>query len=388
MITLAIDNFEEGTGRPIPNGITREHYREGGWDTSSPYLDYPRIFYYAKESSIDIDIYHTPNAPNGAWYPMNIGWFDFTFDYFKLINPKAFKKGFKIVFFYHEADNPKMISRRITELCKQYDYHNVAVVSGNSAATDYKYTHYWPELEYMYRRSVDFTTVPKTHFKRRSKHFTALVRIDKLWRKVFMSNLWAKGLHKNGYFSYCQEQLGEQDDYDGLPLYNEWLAEQQPRVNDFIQAGPFFVDELSSDERNNYAVTPIELYEDSYFNIVLETFIDVDSSEGQFITEKTLKPILHCQPFICVAEHQHLKHLRELGYATFGHIWDESYDEIEDTNERFRAVMKLSEELARMPLDKLHDMYLEAEPTLLHNRSVLESDLSHRLGTLIDTIRN
>lgn len=388
MITLAIDNFQENTGRPLPNGMDPEKCRNDDFATEWPWLDYPRLFYYFKESEIPVSVVHTPQAPNNSWYPITIGWFDFTQDYFDLINPQALDKGMKIVFLYHEADNPEDINTRLTELADKHNYHNIAFISGNSAADQYEYTHYWPELEYMYQRSVDFSKASITHFKRRSKQFVALCRIDKLWRKVFMSNLWAKGLHKNGYFSYCQEQLGEQDDYDGLPLYNEWLAEQQPRVNDFIQAGPFFVDELSSDERNNYAVTPIELYEDSYFNIVLETFIDVDSSEGQFITEKTLKPILHCQPFICVAEHQHLKHLRELGYATFGHIWDESYDEIEDTNERFQAVMKLSEELARMPLDKLHDMYLEAEPTLLHNRSVLESDLSHRLGTLIDTIRN
>lgn len=386
MITLAIDNFEERTGRPLPNGITREHYQRGNFSTEYPWLDYPRIFYYAKESELDIEIFHTPNAPNGSWYPVTIGWFDFTLDYFNLINPRAFKKGFKIVFFYQEADNPQRISRRLRELADQHDYHNIALVSGNSVADDYKYTHYWPEVEYMFRRSVDFNQVPKTHFKRRSKHFIALCRIDKLWRKVFMSNLWAKELHKKGYFSYCQEQLGEQDDYNGLPLYNEWLASQQPRVDRFIKAGPFFVDQLSSEERNDYAITPTDLYEDSYVNFVLETNIDVDSSGGQCITEKTFKPILHCQPFICVAEHNHLKHLRELGYATFGHLWDESYDEIENSHDRFLAVMKLSEEIANKSLDELHDLYIEAEPTLLHNRQVLESSLTLRLEKLIQKI--
>lgn len=364
MITLAVDNFNGA--KPLGNAGQ----------------DYPKLFYYLKENNIDVEVYHTPNAPKGSWYPITIKWFDFNKDYFADINPLVFKHSYKIVFSYNEADNPKDINQRLTKLAKQYNHDDIAFISGNSSADQYKYTYYWPEVEYMFRRSIDFTTVPKTHFKRRSKHFTALVRIDKLWRKVFMSNLWAKGLHNRGYFSYCQEQLGQQDDYNGLPLYNEWLAEQQPRVDDFIQAGPFFVDSLTSDERNNYAVTPIELYEDSYFNIVLETNIDVDSSGGQCITEKTFKPILHCQPFICVAEHNHLKHLRDLGYQTFDNIIDESYDSIENSQERFERVMQLSEELANKSLDELHEMYIKVKDRLLHNRQLLESDLSYRLKKL------
>lgn len=386
MITLAIDNFQEGTGRPLPNGMDPAKCANDDFATEWPWLDYPRIFYYLKESEIPVSVVHTPNAPRDSWYPITIGWFDFTQDYFELINPRALDKGMKIVFLYHEADNPADINARLTELADKHNYHNIAFISGNSAADQYKYTYYWPELEYMYQRSVDFSKASITHFKRRSKQFVALCRIDKLWRKVFMSNLWAKGLHHNGYFSYCQEFLGEQDDWDGVPLLNEFLDSTKQQCLDFITAGPFYVDSLTSDQRNDYSVLMDDLYQDSYFNIVLETFIDVDSSGGQFITEKTLKPILHMQPFICVAEHHHLKHLRELGYATFDNIIDESYDDIENTQERFEAVMELSEELAGLDLDDWHEMYEKCTQQLLWNRIVLENDLSHRLKKLVERI--
>ena len=386
MITLAIDNFQHGTGRPLPNGMRPEQCANDDFAQQWPRLDYPRLFYYLKESKIDCVIKHTPEASSDAWYPMTIGWFDFTLDYFELINPEVLAKGMKIVFLYHEADNPKDINARLTELAKRHDHDNIAFISGNSSADQYQYTYYWPELEYMYRRSVDFTKASKTHFKRRSKHFTGLCRIDKLWRKIFMSNLWNKGLHTKGYFSYCQEFLGEQDDWNGVPLLNEFIAKHEPIYTEFIKEGPFFCDDLSSQARNDYSVLAEHFYDDSYFNIVLETFIDVDSSNGQFITEKTLKPILNNQPFIVVAEYNHMKHLRELGYETFNGIFDESYDAIENTQERFESVMRLSEELISLPLEELHDIYTKAVPILEHNRDKLENDITHRLCDLVERI--
>ena len=386
MITLAVDNFQPGNGRLLPNGLTPEQCVNDDFATKSPWLDYPRLYYYLKESKIAVQVKQTAEANTNDWYPVTIGWFDFTQDYFELINPLVIKKGLKIVFLYHEADNPKDINARLEELADLHNYDNIAFISGNSAADQYHFTHYWPELEYMYRRSVDFTKASLTQYNRRSKHFTALCRIDKLWRKVFMSNLWHKNLHLNGYFSYCQEFLGEQDDWDGVPLLNEFLTSQQPIWEDFIKAGPFYVDELTTTQRNDYSILMDDMYNDSYFNIVLETFIDVDSSGGQFITEKTLKPILHCQPFICVAEAYHLEHLRSLGYHTFERVFDESYDKVEDTQERFEMVMSLSQELAEMDLDSMHNLYKSVGDITMWNRIVLENNIRHRLKDLITKI--
>ena len=381
MITLAIDNFAD-RGKPLPNGLTLEQCANNNFTMQSPYLDYPRIFYYLKESDIDVEVKHTPQASEGAWYPITVSWFDHTVDYFELVNPLVFENKLKIVFFYQEADNPLHINERIKELCRKHDYYNVAFVSGNSRADQYEYTWYWPEVEYMFQRQVDFSKASLTHFKRRSKHYMALCRIDKLERRIFMSNLWKNGLDKRGYFSYCQEQLDQHNDYSGIDLYDEFLAEQDQLGKEFIKAGPFYVDSLTSEQRNDYSVLSDDMYQDSYFNFVLESFINIDGSGGQSMTEKTFKPILYCQPFICVAEHHHLKHLRELGYHTFDNIIDESYDDIENTQERFEAVMGLAQDLASIDLDTAHDMYKKCGDRLLENRVLLENVNGTRLKKL------
>jgi len=128
------------------------------------------------------------------------------------------------------------------------------------------------------------------------------------------------------------------------------------------------------------------MYQDSYFNFVLESFICIDGSGGQSITEKTWKPILHCQPFICLAEHHHLRHLHELGYHTFDNIIDESYDDIENTQERFEAVVALAQDLASIDLDTAHEMYKKCSDKLFENRVLLENVNGSRLRTLIENL--
>ena len=391
MIDLAIDHIDPVSGRPMPNGIPQEQHHL--IDVMDGYrLDYPRILYYLHECRIPRQIVETDQAPPGAWYPMVLGWFDSSADYLSKISPAAYKrirqKQMKLVFTYHEGDNPVKIRRRIDQLCGKHaiDPELVWLISGNSAANSVPGCVYWPELEFMYWRSVDKSAGAKYHPRPRSRAFTGLCRIDKLWRKVFMSELWANNLHKNGYFSYTQHLLGGEDDYFACALRNDYLYHRQPRMDQFIAAGPFFVDELDSDTHNNYAANMTNLYEDSYFNIVLETMIDVDNSGGEFVTEKTFKPIFNNQFFVAISSVNHLAHLRELGYQTFGRVIDEHYDTIEHNQERFEAVLSLTKDLCGRPLSELHVFYHELQPEIQHNYQVFVAGMRHRLQAVVDRI--
>jgi hypothetical protein len=391
MINLAIDNFDS-RGRPMPNGM---HPKDCvlNFSTKWPYLDYPRLFYYFKESNIPCTISSTQQAPDSSWYLLTIGWFDFTTDYFKLVSPLAYtkikNKQFKLIILYHEADNPKNISLRLQELSylHEIDVNQVHFISGNSIANTVPLCHYWPALEYMYRRDITFTEAANYHTNKRTKKYTALVRIDKLWRSIFMANIWKEHLHPDGYFSYNQVDLRQ--DYDHLTWLNqEYVLKNSSLVDNFLKAGPFFVDTLTDKERNTYSVLTSDLYSNSYFNIILETFFNVDSSRGQFITEKTLKPILHNQFFILVGPQGSLSHLRELGYKTFSKVIDETYDTISDDQLRFDTVLALTKQLCNKSLEELHELYLELEPEIKHNRTVLQQDLSHRLKLVVNQIEN
>ena len=361
MIYLAIDHRDPVSGRPMPNGIPLEqHHLIEQMDGHR--LDYPRILYYLHQCRIPQQIVETEQAPPGAWYPVVIGFFDFSADYIAMISSAAHtriqQKQMQLVFTYHEGDNPVHMREHINQLCANHaiDPKQVWLISGNSSADSVPGCVYWPELEFMYWRTVDRSAGAQYHSQPRSQAFTGLCRIDKLWRKVFMSELWADGLHQKGYFSYTQHLLGGEDDYFGCAL------------------------------RNDYTANMTDLYNDSYFNIVLETMIDIDNSGGQFITEKTFKPIFNNQFFVAVSSHNHMAHLRELGYQSFGRVIDEHYDSIENNQERFEAVLALTKSLCAKPLSELHLIYHELQPEIHHNHQVFVAGMRHRLQAVIDRI--
>jgi hypothetical protein len=388
---LAIDFFDPATGRAMPNGIPKELHRQIE-QMDGRRLDYPRLIYYLKQCGIDTKLVNTVDAPVGSLYPMVLGFFDFTLDYFSLLSPTAYEKiknkTMKLVFTYHEGDNPGRIRQRLDELCQKHQFDPAIVwfISGNSTANNYGNTAYWPELEFMYWRTVDLGSGAPFHDNKRTKKFTALCRIDKLWRSVFMSELWRNNLHQQGYFSYNQFDLGSESNYFDCALNNDYLALKQSQVDQFIAAGPFKADDLDSNTHNNYAANMSSFYSDSYFNIVLETMIDVDGSNGVFLTEKTFKPIFNNQFFIEVSSANTLKHLRELGYKTFSTCIDEHYDTIENNQERFECVIELAKNLIALPQDQLHAVYQNLKPEICYNSTVFQTGMKHRLAAVIKKI--
>jgi len=391
MIYIAVDHIHPVTGRPMPNGIPVEQHDQ--IDHMDGYrLDFPRIIYYLKDCKIPNQVVLTKDAPPGSWYPMVSGWFDFDQDYIAQIGKDALakikSKKMTLVFTYHEGDHPGRIRDRLNTLCEQHgvDKEMTWLISGNSSADQYQNCVYWPELEFMYWRTVDRNAGARYHLDPRSRAYTGLCRIDKLWRKVFMSDLWSHDLHKLGYFSYTQHLLGGEDDYYGCALRNSYLAGCQPRVDQFIAAGPFRVDELDTRAHNTYDQNMTDLYTDSYFNIVLETMIDVDDSGGQFVTEKTFKPIFNNQFFVVVSSVDHLRHLRDLGYQTFGRCIDESYDSTTNNQDRFEAVLNLTKSLIGFGQDHLHQLYINLAPEIRHNSQVFQKGMAHRLRAVADRI--
>jgi len=391
MIFIAVDHIHPVTGRPMPNGISVALHDQLDF-MDGKRLDFPRLIYYLRDCKIPVQVGRTTDVPVGAWYPMVLGWFDFDQDYIAQISNHALTKiklkKMILIFTYHEGDHPGHIRDRLNILCEQHgiDREMTWLISGNTAADQYPNTIYWPELEFMYWRTVDKNTGARYHLGPRSRAYTGLCRIDKLWRKVFMSDLWSHGLNEHGYFSYTQHLLGGEDDYHGCALNNRYLAQCQPRVDQFIAAGPFLVDDLDTRAHNTYNQNMSDLYTDSYFNIVLETMIDVDNSGGQFVTEKTFKPIFNNQFFVAVSSADHLRHLRDLGYQTFGRCIDETYDSITNNQDRFEAVLDLTKSLIGSGQDRLHQLYQDLAPEIHHNAQLFQSGMAHRLRAVVNRI--
>ena len=394
MIDFAFDRIIQGT--PYPNCALLDaipgHSSWSQFSVTFPNTDPFRLINYLESENIKYSAWPLEAAPVESFYPINVAFFRFDFDYFAHMSDTARQrvqnKTMKILFFYSEADNPQDIQQRLFDLCKQHNFDTELVyfISANSAAEKLDNFFYFPDDEIIYRLSQDLNQQTPFHSNLRPKKYTALVRVDKLWRAILMANLWTQQLHTDAFFSYNMVPLEGSYDYDGTPLYNDFLTQQQPLVDQFLQHAPFKADTLSSVEQNLYRTLVKEHYQDSYWNFVIETFLNVDSSGGAFLTEKTFKPICHNQFFVIAGAANSLAVCRDLGYKTFSRFIDESYDQITNDQERFDCVLDLAVSLASKSHSELHSLYCDLEPEITHNSKLYACSKKQRLLNLVDKL--
>ena len=90
-----------------------------------------------------------------------------------------------------------------------------------------------------------------------------------------------------------------------------------------------------------------EPYADTYFSLVTETVYLYPYS---FRTEKIWKPVSIGHPFIVIANRGYYKDLHNLGFKTFEHLIDESFDQIDNDQQRIERTAEIIEYLCRQDL--------------------------------------
>jgi hypothetical protein len=90
-----------------------------------------------------------------------------------------------------------------------------------------------------------------------------------------------------------------------------------------------------------------EPYVDTYFSLVTETVYMYPYS---FRTEKIWKPVAIGHPFIVVANKGYYRDLHNLGFRTFGHVIDESFDQINNDQQRIERTAEIIEDLCQQDL--------------------------------------
>lgn len=88
-------------------------------------------------------------------------------------------------------------------------------------------------------------------------------------------------------------------------------------------------------------------YNDTYFSLVTETVFHYPYS---FRTEKIWKPIFIGHPFVVVSNCGYYRDLHNLGFRTFGNLIDESFDLIENNQDRIEQISCLVEDLCQQDL--------------------------------------
>lgn len=109
----------------------------------------------------------------------------------------------------------------------------------------------------------------------------------------------------------------------------------------------------------------LEDYNSTDIEVVLETLFD---DERLHLTEKSLRPIACQQPFIMCATQGSLKYLQSYGFRTFSDLWDESYDDIEDPQQRLSAVIGTMKSIVAWSDQEKQVKLAHAQEIALHNQ--------------------
>lgn len=334
------------------------------------------------------ELHTSDDYPGGSYYTIGIGWFDFSIDYIGLL-PEVIMSSLRhtdlrVLFYYHEGDDPRKIQLRLDDLCKTHglDVDCYRFVSGNTAARGLERFAWFPDHELLYwhrNRDHPATSVPTGS---RPNKFTVLNRTHKWWRASVMADLWRDGLLDGSQWSYRTDVDCGDKELDN-PIEVDCLSGLREEIDRFLEGAPYTCDSTSSQEQNDHHRVDPQHWTGSYCSIILETHFDADGSGGAFLTEKTFKAIKHGHPFVIVGCAGTLACLRDLGYRTFDHAIDNSYDTIAHNTQRWLAIKSTIASLDSQDLDRWFE---SVRSDVEHNQRLFSSTKRDRLNTLFQEL--
>jgi len=359
-------------------------WREFGqyWPNTIPL----RLQEYCEHHGVKLNIYNIQDQlPSNTFYPVGLGFFNFSIDYFELMSGKVRQalreQRVRVLFYYHEGDNPVRIKDRLDELAGDHllppDCY--VFVSANTSAKSLPNFVYFTDFELWYYQRNRASPPLKIHSEPRAFDFTVLNRLHKSWRALAMADLKGLDLLANAYWSYCEP--GVFDDAE-CPIEIDAIAGLRTATEEFLKSAPYISDELDFDQRNDHSTLVPKYHVNSYCNIVMETHFDADQSGGTFLTEKTFKPIKHGQMFFIAGPAGSLQVLRDLGYRVFDSVLNNSYDLETDHTQRWMALTRS----IYFAQSELPDLFEQCRSDIEHNQQLFQAVKTERLNTLIKEI--
>jgi hypothetical protein len=217
----------------------------------------------------------------------------------------------------------------------------------------------------------DSTLVPK-------KLFLSWNRRHKAHRNMLALLFDKNDLLNYSYFSMSKEEPEFPDRKFEDIFEDKWLEMfnlTRGDVIDLVKKLPLVVDgeTVITKMMKGTQSTSENFYENSLVSIITETnFLENEIS----MTEKSIKPVKEKHPFIMIGVKGTLKAYHNLGYKTFSNFWSEEYDNIEDSWERLREIIRVCKEISKWDSEKILEFKKKVKPILDYNFQVAKGGIS------------
>ena len=207
----------------------------------------------------------------------------------------------------------------------------------------------------------------------KNKKFFFASTKDYLSRRFILQSLINNGFREQGYLAYkCIERCQTNDSYDTINL--KLIQDAGTSIDHLLPIQGF-------DTSVEYRDISIDVFSDSYLSIVTETFF----TGPLYFSEKIFNSMLYNHFFIYLGPPHSLKYLRSLGFKTWAHIIDESYDDIENPAGRLYAVTNSINKFLSNPIDNIRQLYIENLDIINHNRKLV--GLTEINGAIVSAMR-
>lgn len=105
-------------------------------------------------------------------------------------------------------------------------------------------------------------------------------------------------------------------------------------------------------------------YYESFCQLVSES-----SEDTIMLSEKTAVPLIIGKPFLVAGQKHFHKFLKDKGFELYDEIFDYSFDDVDNTEERYTLLIKNLIELNKTPLNELPNLQKKIAPKIAFNKS-------------------
>jgi hypothetical protein len=180
----------------------------------------------------------------------------------------------------------------------------------------------------------------------------ALINNNWFW---YNESLWARHLGHNSYVpKKTHSKLALMPMRLQRPHRDLIISELAQYLDQFVWSyvdkGRLLPNDADPEDWNSQRYFNPEWYNDTYFSLAVETYVD---NVNVFVTEKTFKPICFQHPFMVFGNPGTLAQLHTLGFETFENLFDESYDHEIALDLRLQLIKSNVENFIQAPYTQL-----------------------------------
>jgi hypothetical protein len=280
-----------------------------------------------------------------------------------------------------------------------HDYYSINIKPNTMSLRKFSFLNLSEPKNLNYQQTIYEKNI-LLHSEKRSRHLEKYQSDNELINVYY----WSHALISRDWFRYAQHEIFKKDSKKIFLIYNRaWSGTREYRLrftdllieNNLLDQCQTTCNVVDPDLKIHYAshqfknswCRPTNLlenllpasqadatnsadfvtkdYDSTDVEVVLETlFID----DRLHLTEKSLRPIACAQPFILVSTHGSLEYLRSYGFKTFDTVWDESYDQIQNAEQRLESIVDVMKQIANWDQPTRQIKMAQAQAIADHNR--------------------